>query len=147
LGAQINPRKFKVLPWDIGVYQRLLGLDMSELLVADDTDLINKGALAELFVGLELIGTASPYAKAQLHYWHREARSSNAEVDYVLQKGAGIIPLEVKAGARGQMQSMRLFQSERQLNLGICIGFRNFGRQQDIRFVPIYATCRLRDML
>lgn len=147
LGAQINRKRFKVLPWDVGVYQRMHGLDLSELLVANEIDLINKGDLAELFVGLELITSMSPLLKADLHYWHREARASNAEVDYVIQKGTHIIPVEVKAGTRGQMQSMRLFLSERGLKQGVCLGTQNFGYHQGIHFVPIYAVGCLRALL
>jgi predicted AAA+ superfamily ATPase len=147
LSAQTNHKRFKVLPWDVGVYQRLLGLDLAELLVAEEIDLVNKGNLAELHVGLELIASISAYIKPELHYWHREARASNAEIDYVIQKGARIVPVEVKAGTSGQMQSMRLFLSERSLDQGICLSTRNFGRHQGIHFVPIYAAGCLRELL
>ena len=147
LGAQITRKRFKILPWDVGVYQRMLGLDLSELLVADEIDLVNKGDLAELYVGMELIASISPLLKADLHYWHREARASNAEVDYVIQKGTRIIPVEVKSGTRGQMQSIRLFLSEQKLNEGVCIGVQNFGTHQGIHYVPPYAVGCLRELL
>lgn len=147
LNAQLTRKRFKVLSWDVGVYQRMLGLDLSELLVTDDIDLVNKGDLAELFVGLELITSISPYIKPELHYWHREARASNAEVDYIIQKGTHIIPIEVKAGTRGQMQSMKLFQSERGLDRGVCFSSQNFSHRHGIHFVPIYAAGCLRNML
>ena len=109
--------------------------------------LVNKGDLAELHVGLELIASLSAYIRPELHYWHREARASNAEVDYVIQKETRIIPVEVKAGTRGQMQSMKLFQSERGLKQGVCLGAGNFGYHQGVHFVPIYAAGCLRDLL
>jgi hypothetical protein len=94
-----------------------------------------------------LIASISPFTKPSLHYWHREARASNAEVDYVVQQGSKIIPVEVKAGTRGQMQSMQLFLCERDFDQGICLGPSNFRRHKNIHFVPIYAAGQLRELL
>lgn len=55
LGAQINPNKYKMILFDHGVFQRLLGLSLSEHLLATDFSLINKGNLAEQYAGTELI--------------------------------------------------------------------------------------------
>ena len=54
---------------------------------------INKGAIAEAFVGQELIAGSDAAIKPQLFYWHREARSSNAEVDYLAVSDDMIIPI------------------------------------------------------
>jgi len=54
------------------------------MLMETDFDVINKGAIAEQYVGLELLKASSCYRQEALFYWHREARSSNAEVDYVV---------------------------------------------------------------
>ncbi|MFA6175549.1 MAG: ATP-binding protein [Phycisphaerae bacterium] len=140
LGAQVDDKKFKVLLWDIGVYQRLLGLNLSEFLVQDDCELINKGSFAELFVGLEFIGNSSPLTREQLYYWHREARSSNAELDYVIQKDTEIIPVEVKSGIRGKLQSMNIFIEERNLKKGICFSPNNFYQSASISYMPIYMA-------
>ncbi len=140
LGAQIDDKKFKVLLWDIGVYQRLLGLNLSEFLVQDDCELINKGSFAELFVGLEFIGNSSPLTREQLYYWHREARSSNAELDYVIQKDTEIIPVEVKSGIKGKLHSMNIFLEERNLKKGICFSPNNFYQSASICYLPIYIA-------
>ncbi len=145
LGAQVNPKKFKVLPFDTGIYQRILGLDISKFLLEDGATLVNKGALAEVFVGLELIAYSSSRTHPEIHYWHREARSSNAEVDYVIQLDGDIVPIEVKAGTKGQMQSMGIFLKERSLKRGIRISHENFSRVGHIQVLPIYAVSRLLD--
>ncbi|MBM3410449.1 MAG: DUF4143 domain-containing protein, partial [Bacteroidetes bacterium] len=41
--------------------------------------------------------------KTALYYWHREAKNSKAEVDYVVQRQDRIVPVEVKAGTKGAM--------------------------------------------
>ncbi len=139
LGGQINPRKFKVLPLDSGVYQRLLGLNLKDYLLADDIQLMNKGSLAEVSAGIQFMHLQSSILQPQLYYWHREAKSSNAEIDYLIQQGSTIIPIEVKAGTKGQMQSMFLFLKEKNLKFGIRLSMENFSQFGSIVTVPLYA--------
>ena len=95
LGAECDQKKRKMLIFDTGIFQRLLGLNISEILFDNDVEIVNKGNIAELFVGLELIKSASCYQHHSLYYWQREALNSNAEVDYVIQLQEEIIPIEV----------------------------------------------------
>jgi len=140
LGAQVNQKRFKVILFDVGIHQRLLGLEIGPYLVSDDFSLINKGHMAEVSVGLDLITASKMNTRPQLYYWHREARSSNAEVDYIIAKGENIIPLEVKAGIKGQMQSINIFMNERLLITGVRLSLENFDIQNGILTVPIYAA-------
>jgi predicted AAA+ superfamily ATPase len=55
LGAEINPKKTKYLIFDTGIFQRILGLNIAEMLINDDFTVINKGNIAELHVGIELL--------------------------------------------------------------------------------------------
>jgi predicted AAA+ superfamily ATPase len=139
LGAEIDNKKKKLLLLDTGIFQRLLGLPLSDLLISDDFSLVNKGNIAELFAGLELLKSSSCYERKNLYYWHRENKSSNAEVDFVIQHGQDIIPIEVKSGGKGAMQSMRLFMSEKQPPFGIRTSLENFGELPEIKIVPLYA--------
>lgn len=139
LGAGVNPKKFKVILFDHGIFQRLLGLDLSEHLIASDFEAINKGNLAEQFAGTELIKYREPYNRTQLFYWHREKRGSNAEVDYVIQKSDKVIPIEVKSGRQGKMQSLWMFLKEKNREKGIRISLENFSRYQEIDVYPLYA--------
>lgn len=147
LKAQIKPNRFKVLPFDTGVYQRLVGLDIPAFLVADNTDLVNKGALAEIYAGLMLIQTIPSHLKADSFYWQREAKGSNAEVDYVIEHNGNIFPLEVKASKRGSMQSMQLFLKERGLKTGIRIAGEQFSTYQNIKVIPLYAVENIRRLI
>lgn len=143
LGAEINPRKFKAVLFDTGIHQRILGLNLADYLLAKDFNAINKGSIAEVFVALELIAYQSLHQKSALYYWHREAKSSNAEVDYVIQRNESILPLEVKAGTKGQMQSMRAFMSEKNREKGIRISMENYASLGDIDILPLYAIQKL----
>lgn len=143
LGAQTDLKKFKVIPFDLGIHQRLMGLNLSEHLIKEPVDLVNKGNLAEIFVGLELVAGMSGHSHPQLYYWHRESRASNAEVDYVIQDQERIIPLEVKAGTRGQMQSLHLFLQEKKLAFGVRLSHENFAAFDKLGIYPIYAVQNL----
>jgi predicted AAA+ superfamily ATPase len=141
IGAEANPKKTKLLIFDTGIYQRILGLDVASLLLKDDFEVINKGNIAELFVGLELLKLNSSYEKTSLYYWHRESKSSQAEVDYVIQNQDAIIPIEVKAGTKGAMQSMYLFMDEKQSDFGIRFSLENFSKYDKVKVLPLYAVC------
>jgi predicted AAA+ superfamily ATPase len=139
IGAEINPKKRKILLFDTGIFRRILGLNIAPLLIEDDFNIINKGNIAELFVGLELIKNTSCYEKTALYYWQRESKNSQAEVDYVIQKQDQIIPLEVKAGTKGAMQSMYLFLEEKKSDFGIRLSLENFSEMEKIKIYPLYA--------
>ena len=139
LGAGINHKKCKMLLLDTGIFQRLLGLQLSEILFANDFEVINKGAIAEQFIGLELLKNSSPYMPENLYFWTREKGNSQAEVDYVIQRNDKIIPIEVKSGKSGKMQSMYLFLNEKQSEYGIRTSLENFSEYDKIRVYPLYA--------
>lgn len=143
LGAESDPKKRKMLIFDTGIFQRLLGLNIAEVLLSDQFSMINKGWLAELFVGLELLKSVSCYEQQSLYYWQREALNSNAEVDYLIQKGQNIVPVEVKAGTKGSMQSLFLFLKEKNRPLGIRVSLENFAVYDQIQVFPIYAVSNL----
>lgn len=140
LGAEVDPKKRKMLIFDTGVFQRLLGLNIGELMINDSFEVVNKGALAELSVGLELSKLSVHNRNEPLYYWQRESVSGNAEIDYVFQKGEKIIPIEVKSGFRGAMQSLHLFLKEKNIEKGIRFSLENFGNYQNIATIPLYAV-------
>ncbi len=108
LSVRINERKFKVTFLDVGMMQNAIGIQTSFVLERSVMQ-INAGTVAEQFAGQELLACADPYAEPGLYFWAREARGSKAEVDYVIEVDGMPLPIEVKAGARGSLKSMRLF--------------------------------------
>lgn len=147
IGAEIYPKKTKLLIFDTGIFQRILGLNIVDMLISTDFDVINKGNIAELFVGLELIKSEGCYQKSDLFYWQREARNSQAEVDYVCQFHHTIVPVEVKSGTKGSMQSLYLFLKEKKLQQGFRLSLENYSSMEQITILPIYATQNLSSIL
>ena len=143
LAAEMNTKHRKFLIFDTGVYQRFLRLDLGQLLTAERLEQVNKGALAELFVGLELLKSAPSNFPIHLYYWQREKPGSSAEVDYVVQCNSDIVPIEVKSGTKGSMQSMFQFLSEKKYDLGIRCSMENFGMFHNIKIYPLYAVSKV----
>jgi predicted AAA+ superfamily ATPase len=124
---------------DTGIFQRILGLDFTVLYSQPDFPMVNKGLLAEQFWGLEYIKYQSPEAYPDLYYWQREGKS-NAEVDFLAQKNGAIYPIEIKSSGKGQMQSLRVFLSEKKQTHGYRFSMENFAEYQDIKVLPLYAV-------
>ena len=145
LFAEAKERYKRYIFMDTGLLQRMLELNLTDILISDDLKLINRGALAETFVGTELVKNRSPYLNDNLYCWHREKKDSNAEVDYVISRQGKVCPIEVKSGVRGSMQSMRIFLQAKQLDKGIRTSLENFGVIEDFVIYPLYAignVCR-----
>lgn len=143
LGAESDPRKRKMLLLDTGVFQRILGLDLTDFLFQTEAPPLHKGALAEQFWGMEYLKYANPWSPPALYYWHREARNANAEVDFVVQEGPHIRPVEIKAGGSGSMQSLRLFLSEKDTDFGYRFSTENFTSYEGVKCLPLYAVSGL----
>jgi len=139
LGAETNQKKFKIILFDHGIFQRILGLELNQQLLANDFETINKGNLAEQFAGTELIKYKSPQTKAQLYFWHREKKGSMAEVDYVIQQSDKIIPVEIKSGTQGKMQSLWMFLKEKGIDRGIRVSMENFSQYPGVDVYSLYS--------
>ncbi len=101
LGAEADEKKFKMFFFDIGLAQRMLGLDTRTWLMTP-IKVENIGAITEQLVAQEFLAYHDVKNKLQLYYWHREKRGSNAEVDFVIQHKGKIIPIEVKSAKDGR---------------------------------------------
>jgi len=143
LGSEVNYKKFKCLLHDCGIFQQISGLRLSNILIAENIDMMNKGYIAETFAGIEMIKYSNVYEKKQLHYWHREKRGSSAEVDYLIEQEGHVVPVEVKSGSSGKMQSLNLFIDEKELSKGIRISLENFSQYGKIKVIPLYAISNL----
>lgn len=106
----------------------------------NDIFLVNRGAIAEQFVGQELLAYAPSYDDAKLYFWCREKKSSMAEVDYITTVGAQIIPIEVKGGSTGQLKSFHLLMKEKNITLGIRISQQPLHFDGRILTVPFYMV-------
>lgn len=136
-----NEKKFKILFLDVGLMTYASRIPAEWLL--DDIFLLNRGAIAEQFVGQELLAYAPVYEDASLYFWCREQKSSMAEVDFITTVDARIVPIEVKAGSTGQLKSLHLFLKEKELALGIRVSQQPLSFNGQILSVPFYMVSEL----
>lgn len=146
LSAHLKDNKFKLLFLDIGLVNSANKLDFQTVW---NTELlqINAGVLAEQFVGQELLAYNDPHANPQLYYWEREKKGSEAEVDYVMQAGSRIIPIEVKAGTTGSLKSMNQFLIEKNQPFGVRLSQHPLSFHDRILSVPLYLISQLHRLL
>lgn len=117
--AEAKDRIYKLLFLDVGLANAMLGLDWSSVSEISDERLVNDGAIAEQFVGQHLLDLLSISPNRDLHYWLREGKDANAEVDFVCTFHGKIVPIEVKAGSSGSLKSLHQFMGEKRLQLAI----------------------------
>lgn len=134
--------KFKLLFLDGGLVNCANKLDVQ---TAWNTDLmqINSGAQAEQFVGQELLAYANPRTNLQLYYWKRDKKGAMAEIDYIIQRGSQILPIEVKSGSTGSLKSLTQFLLEKQSPFGIRISQHPLSFHERILSVPLYLINQL----
>jgi len=144
--THLNEKKFKLLFLDVGLMKRASKLDI-DLLFAEDLMLLDRGAIAEQFVGQELLAYQDPFDEPQLYYWAREDKSSTAEVDYVLNFDSSIVPVEVKAGKTGRLKSLHLLMKEKKLSTGIRISTHKLRMDDNILSVPFYMINQIARLL
>lgn len=113
LGAEADDRNFKVFFLDVGLACRALGLQIDSLEKLDEHLLVNRGALCEQAIAQNLLHSGDPLTKPKVFYWTRESPNSTAEVDFLVQLGGEILPVEVKSGKTGRLKSLQLFLSEK----------------------------------
>lgn len=144
LGYGANPLDYKVLFIDVGIAQKMLDANLSKWFIDPLEEFSNKGQLVEAFIGLELLTYATPHDKKNCYYWHRQERTSQAEVDYLLQLEGNIVPIEVKSGKGTNIKSMKVFlESHIQSLYGIKFSTHNFAKLEQFYSFPLYAVSRL----
>ena len=140
LGSDINAKSNKFLFLDTGLYLHESGLDIAEWILDAPEKFVNRGKLAEMFVGLELLKSGDPTHENSLYYWHREERGATAEVDYLVQHRNKVLPIEVKAGVKGSMKSLGILMPEKNVDLAVRTSEENLGSVPPgkIKILPHY---------
>jgi len=118
LGAESNEKFFKMLLIDIGLVSAQLGLSKMSQPKADRMNFINKGGLAEQFVGQQIRSSQSPLMDPALFYWQRTG-GRQGEIDYIIQNRNCIVPVEIKSGTAGSMKSLHQFMADKNLDLAV----------------------------
>ena len=116
--------------------QNICGLSSEMLISADENFIkVNEGAVAEQFTAQELLAYRDFHLVPSLFYWAREARNSNAEIDYIIPCCSSALPIEVKAGKTGTLRSMHIYLDKYRLPACIRISRLYFNKNLLIIFL------------
>lgn len=119
LGGDIRERVFKVIFLDSGLACAALGLTLQRVSDLAGLILVNEGGLAEQSVGQVLRAALPHFAERDLYFWSSDRKGAISEVDYLVQHGSRIVPVEVKAGTTGTLKSLHHFMAIRDLKLAV----------------------------
>lgn len=136
LEAHASARKFKTVFLDIGLMNRIMEIDYNETLDHENLLSIYRGQLAEQFVGQEFLASKVGH----LYYWARDAKNSNAEIDFLVIKKGSFIPVEVKDGPSGKLRSLHSYRNNYKTDYSIVFHSGKMGRieAENIYFLPLY---------
>lgn len=165
LGSEADNSYRKMLLLDTGLMLRLLNMASvditwltTHILTSEVSELVNKGPMSELMVGLEMLHYQSPNLRHSLFYWLRQSKNSSAEIDYLTNHQQNVLPIEVKSGTQGGMKSLWLFMRDKRLSEAVRCSLENFGSfdyidkdaDNAVRHVcicPLYAISMLGSLL
>ena len=144
LPAKMDGKKFKAFFLDIGLLQYAVEVDPTDKF----TELvdIHRGKLAEQFVAQELLAYIDPYLERHLFFWERQ-KPATAEVDFLMNIGGSIAPIEVKAGKTGTLKSLKQFLIENPSLVGTRISEAPLSFERNILNVPFYLISQLPRLL
>ena len=124
--------KFKIYLLDTGLLGAMLNITSDIILQPTKLFQEYNGAFIENFVNNELI----KLGKKELFYW---TSRGDAEVDFVIQQGQEIIPIEVKSGLNRNMKSLRGYADKYQPRIIVRCSPRNFIKSDDFVNIPLYG--------
>ncbi len=132
ISAYMDLSDFKLYMSDVGLLTAKSGMAIQTILNEYNTDNYFLGMMCENYVAQALICNG-----LALHYWKNE---NTAELDFVIQNGGSVIPIEVKKGNRTKSTSFNLFMKQYKCPHGIRISTKNFGNENNIKSLPLYAV-------
>ncbi|MDR0987979.1 MAG: AAA family ATPase [Prevotellaceae bacterium] len=147
-------RSPKLLWLDTGLVNYVAGMQ-ERMLFSTDTDELWNGNIAEQVVGQELLAASSAFGTKRM-FWVRDARNSQAEVDFVYRYGSHLLPVEVKTGDNSRLRSLHQYMeaSVEQLALRIWNGPMSSapirlpsGKSYTLYNVPFYYVGQLPHLL
>lgn len=124
---------FKIYLSDVGLLCAKKGVVPDDILYPDGTMDDYKGGMTENYVNSQL-----EVAGHKTYYWESERRT--AEVDFVIQIGRDVVPIEVKAGDNTKAKSLNAFKAEYQPSRSYRLSTKNFARNENELSVPLYAA-------
>ena len=123
---------FKLYMNDVGLFVNKAGYPLYQVDLNTGLFMIAMGPLTENYVENEL--RINGY---ETYYWESNGR---AKIDFLIQKETEIIPIEVKSKEHTKSKSLNLYMQKYNQKTAIRISEKNFGLENNIKSVPLYAV-------
>lgn len=132
VSAYTDLSDFKLYMGDTGMLTMKSGMATQTILSPVEEDNMFLGMISENYVAQALVCNGF-----QMFYWKNE---NTAELDFVIQIAGEVIPVEVKKGRRTKSASLNMFMKQYNCRYAIRISGKNFGFENKIKSVPLYAV-------
>ncbi len=123
---------YKLYMSDVGLFVNKARYPLYQIDLSEQPIMISMGPLTEHYVANEL--RINGY---ELYYWESNGK---AELDFMIQKNTDIVPIEVKTSIHTKSRSLDLYMKTYSPNYAIRISEKNFGFENNIKSVPLYAV-------
>lgn len=132
LKAYVEFSAFKLYLLDVGLLGALSELDAMSILEGNAVFVEFKGALTEQFVHQQLVADTE-----YTPYYYSETKSEG-EIDFVIQKGRRIIPIEVKAEENLRAKSLRVYCDKYKPEIAVRTSMSDYREQEWLVNIPLY---------
>ena len=78
-----------------------------------------QGVQSEQLVVQQILGSEESQTRPEIHYWLRDGQKGNAEVDFVIQMGDSIVPVEVRSSKAGHLKSIQQFGARKKSPIAV----------------------------
>ena len=131
LAAYEDRKSFKLYFSDTGLLRRLAGVEAQTILLNHDIFNEFRGRIAENFVLQEL----TAHGKRNIHYW---TSGNTAEVDFIMQHGSSVIPVEVKSGTNVRARSLKIYREKYAPPFALRFSMQNLKLDDGLYNIPLY---------
>ena len=129
--------QFKLFVFDTGLLKHMAGIDNSAILLK--TDYQFKGPLTENYVLQQFRG--------QFDVEPRYYSDKNSEIDFLIQYGTKIIPVEAKGGEDKSAPSFKKYIADRQPEYALRYSKRGYRKDGAITNLPLYLARKTKELL
>ncbi len=140
MSAYADPTVFKLYLCDVGLLRKLSKLPYEVILESSALYTEFKGAMTENFVLCELLKSLenTPY------YW---TSGNSAEVDFVIQCGTQIVPIEVKSERNVKAKSLAEYRKKYEPVYAVKTSMRSETNGIGVLNIPLYLIGRLQALI
>lgn len=140
MSSYAEPTAFKLYMADVGILRKLSKLPYEVILDSSPVYVEFKGAMTENYVLCELIKSADK----EPYYW---SSGNSAEVDFVIQCGKEIVPIEVKSEKNVKARSLAEYRKKYQPAVSVKTSMRTETNGKEVLNIPLYLISAIKQII